>query len=157
MTTSSDPHPSAPIRPEITAQLQRGVGRALVAADHAVLFELPLANGRRADVVSLDRDGRFTIIEIKSGLADFQADHKWPDYKEFCDFFAFAVAADFPDGIIPANEGLLIADGFGAEFERSPRPELLSAPRRKAMLIRFARASASRLQSLLDPMIEARP
>lgn len=153
MTISSEQAPLAPVRPEVTAQLQRGVGRAMVAADHAVLFEVPLANGRRADVVSLDRDGRFTIIEIKSGLADFQADHKWPDYKEFCDFFAFAVAADFPEGIIPADEGLLIADGFGAEFERPPRLELLSAPRRKAMLIRFARTSASRLQSLLDPII----
>jgi hypothetical protein len=141
------------VRPEITARLQRGVGRALVAADQAVLFELPLANSRRADVVALDRDGRFTIVEIKSGLADFQADQKWPDYKEYCDFFVFAVAADFPEGILPADEGLMIADGFGAEFERPPRLEPLSAARRKAMLIRYARASAGRLQTLLDPMV----
>ncbi len=151
--TASDHPPPAPVRPEITARLQRGVGRALVAADQTVLFELPLANGRRADVVALDRDGKFTIIEIKSGLADFQADHKWPDYKEFCDFFAFAVAADFPNGVLPPDEGLMIADGFGAEFERLPRLEPLSAARRKAMLIRFARAGASRLQTLLDPMV----
>jgi hypothetical protein len=151
--TSSDQAPPAPVRPEITARLQRGVGRALVAADQAVLFELPLANSRRADVVALDRDGRFTIVEIKSGLADFQADQKWPDYKDYCDFFVFAVAADFPEGILPADEGLMIADGFGAEFERPPRLEPLSAARRKAMLIRYARASAGRLQTLLDPMV----
>lgn len=141
------------IRPEITAQLQRGVGRALVAADQSVLFELPLANGRRADVVALDHLGRFTIIEIKSGLADFQADHKWREYWDFCDFFAFAVAADFPDGILPHDEGLMIADGFGGEFARAPRHQPLSAARRKAMLIRFARAGAGRLQALLDPAI----
>ena len=103
--TSSDAATPAPVRPEITARLQRGVGRALVAADKAVLFEVPLANGRRADVVALDRDGRFTIVEIKSGLADFQADHKWQDYKEFCDFFVFAVAADFPEEVLPPDEG----------------------------------------------------
>jgi hypothetical protein len=151
--TTSDESLTVPARPEITAQLQRGVGRALVAADQSVLFELPLANGRRADVAALDRDGRFTIVEIKSGLADFQADHKWPDYKDFCDFFVFAVAADFPEGVLPPEEGMMIADGFGAEFERPPRLEALSAARRKAMLIRFARAGAGRLQSLLDPMI----
>jgi hypothetical protein len=151
--TSSDQSLPGHLRPEITAQLQRGVGRALVAADRAVLFELPLANGRRADVVALDRDGRFTIVEIKSGLADFQADQKWPDYKDFCDFFVFAVTADFPKGILPPDEGLMIADSFGAEFERPPRLEPLSAARRKAMLIRYARAGAGRLQSLLDPMI----
>lgn len=151
--TSSDAATPAPVRPEITARLQRGVGRALVAADKAVLFEVPLANGRRADVVALDRDGRFTIVEIKSGLADFQADHKWQDYKEFCDFFVFAVAADFPEEVLPPDEGLMIADGFGAEFERLPRLEPLSAARRKAMLLRYARTGAGRLQSLLDPMI----
>lgn len=149
----SDQDPFPPIRPEVTAQLQRGVARALVAADQAVLLELPLANARRADVVALDHRGRFTIIEIKSGLADFQADHKWPEYKDFCDFFAFAVTAGFPEDALPQEEGLMIADAFGAEFERPPRHEPLSAARRKAMLIRFARASAGRLQSHLDPTV----
>lgn len=149
----TDPDPAPAVRPEVTARLQRGVGRALVAADQAVLLELPLANGRRADVVALDPKGRFTIIEIKSGLADFQADHKWRDYLDYCDFFAFAVAADFSDDVLPADEGLMIADGFGAEFLRSPRHDPLSAARRKAMLIRFARAGAGRLQSLLDPTV----
>ncbi|MDH3663794.1 MAG: MmcB family DNA repair protein [Alphaproteobacteria bacterium] len=152
MTISrADPDPA--IRPEVTARLQRGVGRALVAADQAVLFEFALANGRRADVVALDHQGRFTIIEIKSGLADFQADHKWRDYQDYCDFFAFAVAADFPAGVLPPDEGLMIADGFGAEFVRPARLDPLSAARRKAMLIRFARAGAGRLQALLDPTV----
>lgn len=151
--THSDPISLPEMRPEITASLQRGVGRAMVAADQAVLFELPLANGRRADVAALDRQGRFTIIEIKSGLADYQADHKWPDYMDFCDFFAFAVAADFPAHILPPDEGLIIADSFGAEVMRPPQRHPLSAARRKAMLIRFARASAGRLQGLLDPSI----
>ena len=140
-------------RPDVTASLKRGVGRALVAADHAVLFELPLSNGRRADVAALDHLGRFTIIEIKSGIADFKADRKWRAYLDYCDFFAFAVASDFPDGVLPQDEGLMIADDFGAEFIRPARYEPLNAARRKAMLIRFARAGAGRLQTLLDPEI----
>lgn len=151
--TSPCPEPAPAIRPEVTARLRRGVGRALAAADQTVLFELPLANGRRADVTALDHQGRFTIIEIKSGLADFQADHKWQDYLDYCDFFAFAVAADFPENVLPGNEGLMIADGFGAEFVREPRHDPLSAARRKAMLIRYARAGAGRLQFLLDPPV----
>ena len=151
--THTEPDLHAANRPEITASLQRGVGRALVAANQAVLFELSLANGRRADVAALDLQGRITIIEIKSGLADFQADHKWQDYRDYCDFFAFAVAADFPETVLPAEEGLMIADGFGAEFVRPPRHDPLSAARRKAMLIRIARAGAGRLQTLLDPPI----
>ena len=151
--TASDPGPDPAVRPEITARLQRGVARALVAADQTVLFELPLANGRRADVAALDHHGRFTIIEIKSGLADFQADRKWQDYLNYCDFFAFAVAADFPENILPVDEGLMIADGFSAEFIRAPRLDPLNAARRKAMLIRFARSASGRLQALLDPSI----
>ena len=140
-------------RPEITARLQRGVGRAMVAAAQAVLFELPLANGRRADVVALDHQGQLTIIEIKSGLADFQADQKWRDYLDYCDFFAFAVPADFPEDILPPDQGLMVADGFGAEFVRPPRRTPLSAARRKAMLIRFGRLAAGRLQAILDPEV----
>lgn len=151
--TAPGASPEATARPEITASLKRGVGRALVGADHAVLFELPLANNRRADVVSLDRHGLITIIEIKSGLADFQADDKWRDYLDYCDFFAFAVTSDFPDSVLPDDEGLMIADAFGAEFIRRPRHDPLSAARRKAMLIRFARAAAARLQTILDPPV----
>ncbi|MGI9507725.1 MAG: MmcB family DNA repair protein [Geminicoccaceae bacterium] len=141
------------VRPEITASLTRGVGRALVAADQAVIFELPLANGRRADVVALDQQGRFTIVEIKSGLADFQADHKWRDYLDYCDFFSFAVAAEFPEEVLPSDAGLMIADDFDAALVRPPRHAPLSAARRKAMMIRFARAGAGRLQALLDPSV----
>ena len=38
---------------EAAAELQRGVCRAFRALGHSVVTELPLANGRRADVVAL--------------------------------------------------------------------------------------------------------
>ena len=135
------------------SDILRGVARALSAADQAVLAELPLANGRRADLVALDRAGTISLVEIKSGRADFVADRKWQDYLDYCDRFYFAVAAGFPLELLPPDEGLILADRFAGEIAREARLRCLSAARRKAMLIRFARASAGRLQALLDPPI----
>lgn len=131
--------------------IARGVARAFLAADQAVVAELPLANGRRADLVALGRDGRVSIVEVKSGRADFLADRKWPEYLAFCDFFYFAVGLDFPRSILPADHGLILADGFFAEIvcEAPQRP--LPSARRRAVLLRFARTAATRLHSLLDP------
>ncbi len=139
--------------PLIARSLLRGVGRALATADQAVLAELPLANGRRADVVALDRAGLITIVEIKSCLADFRADQKWQDYLDFCDRFYFAVAADFPVAVLPAEQGLMLADAFTAEVVRAAIERQLPAARRKAMLLRFGRLAALRLQSVLDPLV----
>ena len=45
--------------------LVRGVSRALTDADHSVVTELALGNGRRADVVAIDRAGAVTLVEVK--------------------------------------------------------------------------------------------
>ena len=133
------------------ADILRGVARALSEADQAVLPEVPLANGRRADLLALDRSGQVTLVEIKSCRADFLSDRKWHDYLDYCDRFYFAVGAGFPLELLPADEGLILADRFAGEIVREAPLRSLSAARRKAMLIRFARASAARLQALLDP------
>lgn len=133
------------------ADICRGVRRALAAADHAVLPELPLANGRRADLVALGRDGRITVVEVKSSRADFLADQKWPEYLDFCDLFYFAVGADFPHALLPPTQGLILADRFMAEVVREASVRPLPAARRKAMLLRFGRAAAMRLHALDDP------
>src|SRR5512147_1276630 len=86
---------------EVAAELQRGVCRALRALGHSVVTELPLANGRRADVVGLSPSGDVLIVEIKSCLIDYRTDSKWQDYLDFCDRLYFAVAADFPREVIP--------------------------------------------------------
>jgi hypothetical protein len=131
--------------------LLRGAARALIAADCAVLAELPLANGRRADLVALDRAGEVTLVEIKSCRADFLADRKWPAYLGYCDRFYFAVGAGFPQDLLPGEEGLILADRFGGEIVRPARLRPLSAARRKAVLLRFARVGALRLQAVVDP------
>jgi hypothetical protein len=131
----------------------RGVGRALADADHAVLAELPLGNGRRADLVAIDRTGMISLVEIKSCRADFLTDRKWYQYLDYCDRFYFAVASDFPRHLLPADSGLIVADPFGGEIVRDAPIRALGPARRKAILIRFGRAAAGRLQALLDPQL----
>lgn len=136
---------------EVAAELQRGVCRAFRALGLSVVTELPLANGRRADVVGLSPSGDVLIVEIKSCLIDYRTDSKWQDYLDFCDRLYFAVAADFPREVIPQEAGLILADRYGAELARDGIEERLSAARRKAMMLCFARAAALRLQLHLDP------
>ena len=78
-----------------------GVCRLLDAMGVCPLVEVPLGTGRRADVLGQDGKGRFTIVEIKSGLADFRADGKWEDYREHCDRLYFAVGNEFPLDVLP--------------------------------------------------------
>lgn len=133
------------------AAVQRGVCRLLAAHGFASLCELPLATNRRADVVGLSPKGEFWIIEIKSSIADFRADQKWPGYVDFCDRFFFATHAEVPLDIFPDDAGLILADSYGADILRHAEEEKLDAARRKAMMLRFARAAAQRLHALADP------
>ena len=137
--------------PAGAAALCRGVCRALDQLGYASLLEFPLANGRRADVIALGRDGEVVIVEVKSSLADFRADRKWPDYWEFCDRLYFAVGEGFPRDVLPEECGLLVADGYGAATLRDPAPRPLAPARRKALMLRFGLAAASRLRRLTDP------
>jgi hypothetical protein len=137
---------AAGLRPEITAMLARGVQRMLADLGFVSILEMPLANGRRADIVALNAAGAVWIVETKSGIDDFIVDQKWPDYPDYCDAFLFAVAEDFPQPLIPEDVGLIVADGFGGAIVRDPPHHPLSGPRRKAMTLAFARLAAARLQ-----------
>jgi hypothetical protein len=136
----------APVpRPDVTAALARGVTRML--ADHglASVLEVPLANGRRADVMALTASGEIWIVETKSCLADYACDQKWPDYLEYCDRFFFGVTEDFPRELIPEDAGLIVADGFDGAILRDSAPRPLAGARRKAVTLLFARLAAMRL------------
>lgn len=132
-------------RPQVTADIGRGVIRLLTDLGIAALPELPLTKGRRVDVIGLGRDGAIHVVEIKSSRADFMTDRKWPEYLEFSEHFYFAVAAGFPLDLLPGDEGLILADRFGAELVRPARHRPLTAARRKAVTLRFARLAAQRL------------
>ncbi|MFO0996847.1 MAG: MmcB family DNA repair protein [Alphaproteobacteria bacterium] len=135
------------------AQLARGVCRALEDRGFGALTEFSLINGRRADVIAMDGAGRFVIVEIKTSEADFRADKKWPDYREFCDLFYFAVPVEFPQHLIPDDCGLLIADAYGAAVLRESGESAMHPSRRKALLLRFALTATSRLQQFTAPRL----
>jgi hypothetical protein len=131
--------------------LARGIGRALAQRGYASLTEVSLANGRRADVMGLGCAGELVIVEVKSSLQDFRSDAKWPEYREYCDRFYFAVPENFPREAIPEDCGLIVADGFGAAVLREAPVLALSAARRKAVTLRFALLGSERLRRLVDP------
>jgi len=131
------------------SMIQHGVVRHYLQNDVALLPELTLANGRRADLVGIDNKGRIIIVEIKSSIEDFRVDQKWPQYREFCDLFYFASHREVPAEIFPQNEGFIVADEYGAEIIREANEQKLAAASRKALTLRFARASADRLEKVI--------
>ena len=136
---------------ETALAVARGTARLLHAHGFCVVSELALPSGRRADLVALDSGGQVWIVEIKSSIADFRADQKWPDYRMHCDRLFFATSLEVPCEIFPSDTGLIVADAFGADFRCEAPEHRLPAATRKAMMLLFARAAAMRLQSLVDP------
>ena len=129
----------------------RGVRRLLRSLGYSTLPEVSLANGRRADLVAVGSDGSIHIVEIKSCVADFRADQKWPDYRAHCDKLYFAIPQDMPQELLPLDAGLIVADAYGAMVLREAPDHRLAPATRRAMLLRFAQVSADRLHDLADP------
>jgi len=146
--------PDIQLRPvaERAPAIARGVCRLLATAGHSTILEMRLPDGRRADIVAVAPDGSVHIVEIKSGVADFRADRKWPDYREFCDSLYFAIDLSTPRSLIPEDAGLIVADRYGAQIVRVGQQHRLSAARRKSVTLRFARTAADRLLAVHDPM-----
>jgi hypothetical protein len=136
---------------DIARQITRGVTRYFRNLNNAVLTELILADGRRCDVITVDENGVISIVEVKSSVADFRSDGKWPEYRQWCDRFYFAVLTIFPWELIPDDCGLILADSYGAEIFRDAPEDRIAAARRKALMLRFSRCAAFRLQDKNDP------
>ena len=117
--------------------------------------EMPLPNGRRADILALLPSGDFAIIEVKSCARDYLSDGKWPDYREFCDRLYFAVDLDFPQDLLPGDAGLVVAEGRETALLREAPAHPLAPARRKSLLQRYARVAAGRLAALSDPEAHA--
>ena len=132
-------------------EICRGVARLLRTHAMAIVSEVTLANGRRADVAAIGPNGEIWIVEIKSSLVDFQTDQKWPEYRDFCDRFFFAVGPQFPQQVLPAEAGLIIADRYGGDIARAAPEHKLAGARRKAVTLTLLRTAANRLQGVLDP------
>jgi hypothetical protein len=117
----------------------------------SVLLEMPLPDGRRADIFAVARDGGLIIVETKSSIVDWRVDEKWPDYLAWCDLLYVAVPVDFPQQLIPQEIGLIVADAYGGEILRHPPRRPVVAARRKSLLIDCARLASERLARLEDP------
>src|SRR5487761_2519286 len=61
--------------------IRRATARLCLRLGWAPLHEVPLPNGRRADILALRPDGAFACIEVKSGIRDFLSDQKWPEHR----------------------------------------------------------------------------
>ena len=136
---------------DVAQKIARGVRRLLRAKGFASVTELPLLHGRRADIVALHPDGALLIVEIKSSIADFRADHKWRDYAAHCDRLYFAIPDEMPAEIMPEDAGLIVADSWGAEIVREAELRAIPPATRRAVMLRFAIAAADRLHRLADP------
>ena len=147
--------------PLIAADVARGVSRLFFRADLMVLCEVPLGNGRRADIMAIDAKGGIVITEIKVARADLLCDMKWPDYLDYCDRFFWAVPAGFDlapfehPAFRPEVAGLIVADRYDAAVLREAPLRPVAAARRKAETLRFARRAARRLMAGLDPGLDA--
>jgi hypothetical protein len=143
--------------PLAAQDVARGVTRLFFNQDVFALCEVPLPNGRRADMMGIDSGGLITIVEIKVSRADLMGDCKWLDYLGYCDRFYWAVPAGFDlspfeeSGFQPGLCGLMVADRYDAAVVRDAPLRKLAPARRKAETLRFARRAARRLVGDLDP------
>lgn len=144
--------------PPIAAEVARGVTRLFCRQDLFAVCEMPLPNGRRADLMAIDGKGSFTIVEIKVAKSDLLGDGKWTDYLEYCDRFFWAVPPHLArileeERYLPAQAGLIVADRYDAAVVREAAHRPLAPARRKAELLRFARRAARRLATQVDPSL----
>jgi hypothetical protein len=135
----------------------RGICRLFARNDIWCLAEMPLRNGRRADLMGIDARGRIVIVEIKVSKADLLGDAKWTDYLDYCDRFFWGLCAGLDhvlvdgEGFLPDRCGVIVADGYDAEIVR-PAPSLpLAAARRKLEVERLARTALRRMVAGSDP------
>jgi hypothetical protein len=101
------------------------VTRLFCRRDLFAMCEVPLPNGRRADLMGIDPKGKLTIVEIKVSKADLTGDGKWTDYLDYCDNFFWAVPPILAglldeERFLPATAGVIVADRYDAAVVRDP-------------------------------------
>ncbi len=144
--------------PPVAAEVARGVTRLFCRQDLFAVCEMPLPNGRRADLMAIDAKGALTIVEIKVAKADLVGDCKWTDYLDYCDRFFWAVPPSLArileeERYLPSEAGLIVADRYDAAVIRDAMHRPLAPARRKAELLHFARRAARRLSAQVDPSL----
>ncbi len=160
MTMPSPASTSIAPPPLVALDVARGVSRMLLRHDYVAMAEVPLGNGRRADLMAIDGKGRILIVEIKVSRADLLGDGKWTDYLTHCDRFFWAIPGGFDpspldgEAFLPARSGVIVADRYDAAILREATTVALPAHVRKACTLAFARRASRRLLGLIDPDAE---
>lgn len=142
----------------VAIEVARGVTRLFCRRDLFAICEVPLPNGRRADLMGIDPKGKLTIVEIKVSKADLTGDAKWTDYLDYCDNFFWAVPPALAglleeERFLPGTAGVIVADRYDAAVIRDAPERPLAPARRKAEILRFARRAARRLSAQIDPTL----
>jgi hypothetical protein len=142
----------------VAIEVARGVTRLFCRRDLFAMCEVPLPNGRRADLMGIDPKGKLTIVEIKVSKADLTGDSKWTDYLDYCDNFFWAVPPALAglleeERFLPETAGVIVADRYDAAVVRDAPERPLAPARRKAEILRFARRAARRLSAQIDPTL----
>lgn len=149
-----------PIAGPTATEVARGVTRMLLRHDLVAVGEVPLAGGRRADLMAIDPRGQIVIVEIKVSRADLLGDGKWTDYLAHCDRYFWAVPHGFDvtplngAAFLPDRTGLIVADRYDASIVREAHSTLLAPGTRKRVTLDFARRAARRMIVALDPDAE---
>ncbi len=149
--------PCADPSPADAAAVARGIMRLFARNDVWCVAEMPLRNGRRADLMGVDAKGRIVIVEIKVARGDLLGDAKWPDYLDHCDRFYWGLPPGLDRAVLDGAEyrpdccGVIVADGYDAEIVRPAPSHPLAAARRKVETEKLARAAMRRLTVASDP------
>ena len=131
--------------------ITRAAARHCLAQAWSPLVEMPLPDGRRADIMAITGRSEIVIIEAKSGPRDFLTDQKWPSYRAWCDRLYFAVDLEFPRELLPETVGLLVVEGRETTLCREATHHAVAPARRRALLLRFALLAGRRLAAEQDP------
>ncbi|MEL7445297.1 MAG: MmcB family DNA repair protein [Pseudomonadota bacterium] len=143
-------------RQDDAPSVARGVSRLFARNGIWCLPEMPLKNGRRADLMGLDAKGMVVIVEIKVARGDLLGDSKWPDYLDYCDRFFWAVPPSLDrspldgEAYQPDQCGVIVADGYDGEILRHAPLDPLATARRKTLTEQLARAAMRRFTGLID-------
>jgi len=143
------------------ADVARGIGRLFARNDIWCLSEVPLKNGRRADLMGIDARGQIVIVEIKVARSDLLGDTKWPDYLDYCDRFYWGLAPGIDpapldgEAFRPDLCGVIVADAYDAEILRPAALAPLAAARRKIQVEHLARMAMRRHMASIDPLAGA--
>lgn len=133
--------------------IARGVCRHLKHYDFACIEEFVPIKGARVDIIAVGPKGEIWIIECKSSANDYLQDQKWEKYLPFCDRYFWAVPQNFPTNILPAYDGLIIADSYDAEIIRYGPEYKINPQKRKKIITKIARNASDRLRSFTDPNV----